>query len=179
VFLCSSSPSALPSYSRSRSCTQCNPFKATTSSDCPSTATPPPALRPCSSRKGTVDTAAVLAKAASLPAPGSGTLPAAGFVRSAEHASRLAAAGGRVQARALAAALAAAVGFHNAAMEPADREVVEGLFRAGDLGVRQQTAVPVLPVDAAPAEVCPHISRSSPHNHLMRATAGCTSGKLH
>jgi ATP-dependent DNA helicase HFM1/MER3 len=57
------------------------------------------------------------------------------FVKSAQQLQRLRLAAERTQAKALSALLVAGVGFHNAAMEPADRALVEELFKAGDLAV--------------------------------------------
>ncbi len=51
------------------------------------------------------------------------------------HASRLAAAAGRVSVKQLRSLLELGVGFHHAAMEAADRELVEALFLAQDLPV--------------------------------------------
>lgn len=106
-----------------------------------STSDPSPNLpHICSSRKGTVDTAAVLVKEAeanSRSSNSSSFSAATGsmFVNSQAQLQRLQAAASRAQAKALGAALTAGVGFHNAAMEPADRELVEGLFKANDLAV--------------------------------------------
>lgn len=58
------------------------------------------------------------------------------FVRDMAQLQRLRAAAANAQAKALAPMLVAGVGFHNAAMEPADRTLVEELFKAGDLAVR-------------------------------------------
>ncbi|WIA13166.1 hypothetical protein OEZ85_006758 [Tetradesmus obliquus] len=99
-----------------------------------------PALVFCNSRKGTMDTAAVLVKGAEADASARGTFPGSAgtgstFVKSQAQLQRLQAAAARAQAKALAVALAAGVGFHNAAMERTDRELVEGLFKANDLAV--------------------------------------------
>jgi replicative superfamily II helicase len=48
---------------------------------------------------------------------------------------RLRTAAENTQAKALASVLVAGVGFHNAAMEPTDRTLVEELFKANDLAV--------------------------------------------
>lgn len=100
---------------------------------------------PCSSRKGTTEAAAALAKGAEARAPVTpftaaaagpgGALPSSSFVRTPQQQQRLRAAAAQAHAKALAAVLVAGVGFHNAAMEPPDRELVEGLFKAGDLAV--------------------------------------------
>jgi ATP-dependent DNA helicase HFM1/MER3 len=52
-----------------------------------------------------------------------------------QQLQRLRAAAASAQAKALASLLVAGVGFHNAAMEPADRALVEDLFKANDLAV--------------------------------------------
>lgn len=57
------------------------------------------------------------------------------------HAERLRAAASQAQTKQLGAALLAGVGFHNAAMEGGDRELVEGLFLAQDLMVRKGSEV--------------------------------------
>ncbi|KAF8067393.1 MER3 [Scenedesmus sp. PABB004] len=118
-----------------------------------------PALVFCNSRKGAMDAAAVLAKAAEAAArgagPGAGALGRPGLppggggggggapgaatgsalVKTAAQLARLQAAAARAQAKALGAALVCGVGFHHAAMEPTDRELVEGLFKANELAV--------------------------------------------
>jgi hypothetical protein len=87
-----------------------------------------------------MDTASVLVKGAEADASARGTFSGASgagsaFVKSQVQLQRLQAAAARTQAKALAVALSAGVGFHNAAMEPADRELVEGLFKSNDLAV--------------------------------------------
>jgi replicative superfamily II helicase len=52
-----------------------------------------------------------------------------------QQLQRLRAAAVNTQAKALASVLVAGVGFHNAAMEPSDRAIVEELFKANDLAV--------------------------------------------
>jgi replicative superfamily II helicase len=52
-----------------------------------------------------------------------------------QHLQRLRAAAANARAKALASLLMAGVGFHNAAMEPADRALVEDVFKANDLAV--------------------------------------------
>jgi ATP-dependent DNA helicase HFM1/MER3 len=91
-----------------------------------------------------MDTAAVLVKGAEADASARGTFPgstgtASTFVKSQAQLQRLQAAAAHTQAKALAVALAAGVGFHNAAMEPADRELVEGLFKSNDLAVSAES----------------------------------------
>lgn len=95
----------------------------------------------CSSRKGTIDAASAIVKEAEAHAQvasysGAGTAPTgSGFVRDVQQLQRLRAAAVSTQAKALASLLVAGVGFHNAAMEPADRALVEDLFKANDLAV--------------------------------------------
>lgn len=95
----------------------------------------------CSSRKGTVDAASTIVKEAEAHAQVAAyTGPAAGstgssFVRDMQQLQRLRAAAVNTQAKALASVLVAGVGFHNAAMEPSDRAIVEELFKANDLAV--------------------------------------------
>lgn len=95
----------------------------------------------CSSRKGTVEAASAIVKeaeahaqVASYSAPGT-TSTGSTFVRDMQQLQRLRAAAADTQAKALASLLVAGVGFHNAAMEPADRAIVEDLFKANDLAV--------------------------------------------
>ncbi|PSC72871.1 putative ATP-dependent DNA helicase HFM1 isoform B [Micractinium conductrix] len=88
-----------------------------------------PSLVFCSSRRGTSDTALQLVKDAGRSGRGSP------YVRDAQQAARLAAAAGGLRDTSLRECLAAGVGYHHAAMEPADREVVERLFIAQDLQV--------------------------------------------
>jgi len=52
------------------------------------------------------------------------------------HADRLRVAASRARTKQLAAVLVVGVGFHNAAMEASDRELVEQLFMAQDMLVR-------------------------------------------
>eukprot|EP00878_Enallax_costatus_P042421 GHUV01049777.1.p1 GENE.GHUV01049777.1~~GHUV01049777.1.p1 ORF type:complete len:363 (+),score=112.88 GHUV01049777.1:73-1089(+) len=91
-----------------------------------------PGLVFCNSRKGTMDTAAILAKEA---AAHSNASTRSVFVKSAQQLQRLQAASSQAKAKGLGAVLVAGVGFHNAAMEPEDRELVESLFKANDLPV--------------------------------------------
>lgn len=99
---------------------------------------------PCSSRKGTSEAAAAIVKEAEAHAQvaaysaGAAGLKGSTFVRDMQQLQRLRAAAANTQAKALAAVLVAGVGFHNAAMEPADRALVEELFKANDLAVREQ-----------------------------------------
>jgi ATP-dependent DNA helicase HFM1/MER3 len=90
-----------------------------------------------------MDTASTLVKGAEADASAHGIYPGAAgtgsaFVKSQAQLQRLQAAAARTQAKALAVALTAGVGFHNAAMEPADRELVEGLFKNSDLAVSRR-----------------------------------------
>lgn len=86
-----------------------------------------PTLVFCASRKGAAEAAGYLA--------GRGA-----YVRDGQHAERLAQAAGRTRNKALAAALAAGVGFHHAAMEAEERSLVEELFLAGLLPVLATTS---------------------------------------
>jgi ATP-dependent DNA helicase HFM1/MER3 len=95
----------------------------------------------CSSRKGTIDAASTIVKEAEAHAQVAAySGPAArstgsSFVRDMQQLQRLRAAAANTQAKALASVLVAGVGFHNAAMEPSDRTIVEELFKANDLAV--------------------------------------------
>lgn len=85
-----------------------------------------------SSRKGTTDTAAIIAKEATTHCNSpTGSL----LVRGTQQLERLQAAAAKAKAKGLGAVLVAGVGFHNAAMEPEDRDLVEGLFKSTDLQV--------------------------------------------
>lgn len=97
-----------------------------------------PSLVFCSSRKGTTETAAHLAREAARAADGGGPHRGTGssFVRDAAQAARLAAGAARLKDGALRECLAAGVGYHHAAMEPEERAAVEALFVAQDLAVR-------------------------------------------
>lgn len=95
-----------------------------------------------SSRKGTIEAAATIVKEAEAQAQvaaysggGGGGPTGSTFVRDMQQLQRLRAAAASTQAKQLAALLVAGVGFHNAAMEPADRSLVEELFKANDLAV--------------------------------------------
>lgn len=55
------------------------------------------------------------------------------YIKDRGQYDRLRSAASKVQAKALSNCLMAGVGFHNAAMEAGDREVVEALFLARDL----------------------------------------------
>lgn len=57
------------------------------------------------------------------------------------HFERLRAAAQQTKSKQLQSAIQAAVGFHNAALEPEDRELVERLFLGHDISVRAQTPV--------------------------------------
>lgn len=95
----------------------------------------------CSSRKGTIDVAAAIVKEAVAHAQVTrqpafaGTTTGSTLVRDVAQLQRLRAAASNTQTKALQSALVAGVGFHNAAMEPADRQIVEELFKASDLAV--------------------------------------------
>jgi ATP-dependent DNA helicase HFM1/MER3 len=91
-----------------------------------------PSLIFCSSRKGTSETAAHLAREAGKHAGRSG---GSTFVRDAGQAARLAAAAAGLKNGQLIDCIAAGVGFHHAAMEPEERAAVEALFIAQDLPV--------------------------------------------
>lgn len=79
-----------------------------------------------------MDTAAILAKEAATQ---SSCSTSSVFVKSIQQLQRLQAAASQAKAKGLAAVLVAGVGFHNAAMEPEDRELVERVFKANDLPV--------------------------------------------
>jgi ATP-dependent DNA helicase HFM1/MER3 len=95
----------------------------------------------CSSRKGTIEAASAIIKEAEAHAQVAAySAPAAAstgsvFVRDVSQHQRLRTAAENTQAKALASVLVAGVGFHNAAMEPTDRTLVEELFKANDLAV--------------------------------------------
>lgn len=94
--------------------------------------------RGCSSRKGTMDAAAALVRDAEARArvgPQTAADTGSVFVKSLQQLQRLQSAAVQVQAKALGAALVAGVGFHHAAMEPADRAIVEELFKENNLSV--------------------------------------------
>jgi hypothetical protein len=57
------------------------------------------------------------------------------FVKNLQQLQQLQAAAARTQDKALAAALTAGVGYHHAAMEPSDRNLVEELFKDSQLHV--------------------------------------------
>jgi ATP-dependent DNA helicase HFM1/MER3 len=109
----------------------------------------------CSSRKGTIEAASAIAKeaeahaqVASYSAAGTGSTGSS-FVRDMQQLQRLRSAAASAQAKALVSLLVAGVGFHNAAMEPADRALVEDLFKANDLAVGAVACLqcqPTLPV---------------------------------
>lgn len=80
-----------------------------------------------------MDTAAILAKEAATQASSS---TCSVFVKTIPQVQRLQAAATQAKAKGLASALMAGVGFHNAAMEPEDRDLVESLFKSNDLPVR-------------------------------------------
>eukprot|EP00775_Hariotina_reticulata_P011878 gene11878-12022_t len=97
-----------------------------------------PTLVFCNSRKGAKDTAETLVKDASARAQVSPQMSAhtgSIFVKSLQQLQHLQAAAARAQDTALAAALSAGVGYHHAAMEPADRSLVEELFKDSQLQV--------------------------------------------
>ena len=83
-----------------------------------------PTLVFCSSRKGASDTALHLAR-------GSGGGGHASYVRNAQQAARLAAVAAGLRGNAaLRECVLVGVGFHHAAMEPAERGAVEQAFVA-------------------------------------------------
>lgn len=59
---------------------------------------------------------------------------------SALQLQHLQGAAAQTKNKALQGVLVTGVGFHNAAMEPEDRALVEGLFKQGDLQVSSQAA---------------------------------------
>ncbi|KAL4857947.1 ATP-dependent DNA helicase MER3 [Chlorella vulgaris] len=103
-----------------------------------------PTLIFCSSRKGTSETAAHLAREAGKHAGRSG---GSTFVRDAGQAARLAAAAAGLKNGQLRDCIAAGVGFHHAAMEPEERAAVEALFIAQDLPVLCTTSTLALGVN--------------------------------
>lgn len=98
-----------------------------------------PSLVFCSSRRGTSETAAALAKAAAQAAGGG--RPSV-FVRDPAQHARLVAAAAKLGDSHLRERVQLGVGYHHAAMEPEQRAAVEALFSAQDLPVRggQQAA---------------------------------------
>lgn len=92
-----------------------------------------PSLVFCSSRRGTSETAAALAKAAAQAAGGG--RPSV-FVRDPAHHARLVAAAAKLGDSHLRECVQLGVGYHHAAMEPEERAAVEALFSAQDLPVR-------------------------------------------
>jgi replicative superfamily II helicase len=62
------------------------------------------------------------------------------YVRDAGHEERLRSAAQHLKNKALQAAIVAGIGFHNAAMENEERAMVEQLFLAHDILVRQRSA---------------------------------------
>lgn len=92
-----------------------------------------PSLVFCSSRRGTSETAAALAKAAAQAAGGS--RPSV-FVRDPAQHARLAAAAASLGDAHLRECVQLGVGYHHAAMEPEERAAVEALFSTQDLPVR-------------------------------------------
>jgi ATP-dependent DNA helicase HFM1/MER3 len=89
-----------------------------------------PALVFCSSRNGTASTAAHISREASRAAGGS--RPSV-LLRDPGHYNRLSQAAANVSDSQLRDCIVSGVGFHNAAVTPEDRAIVESLFRAGDL----------------------------------------------
>lgn len=108
-----------------------------------------PTLVFCSSRKGTGETAAHLAREAAKAGASwrGGAASAAGstFVRDGAQAQRLAAAAGRLKTAALRECVQMGIGFHHAAMEPDERAAIEALFIAQDLPVGALRNVVVQP----------------------------------
>ncbi|PRW56253.1 putative ATP-dependent DNA helicase HFM1 isoform A [Chlorella sorokiniana] len=91
-----------------------------------------PSLVFCSSRRGTSETAAALAKAAAQAAEGG--RPSV-FVRDPAQHARLVAAAARLGDTHLRECVQLGVGYHHAAMEPEERAAVEALFSTQDLPV--------------------------------------------
>lgn len=89
-----------------------------------------PALVFCPSRAGTSSTALHLAREAVRAAGGSRP---SSFLRDPAHHARLVQASANLADAQLKECLVAGVGFHHAAMDPAERAAVEALFRASDL----------------------------------------------
>lgn len=89
-----------------------------------------PALVFCSSRKGTSEAAAHLAREAARQGGAGST-----FVRDAGQRQRLAQAAAGLKNSQLRECIQAGVGFHHAAVEPEERAAVEALFIAQDLPV--------------------------------------------
>lgn len=100
-----------------------------------------PSLIFCSSRKGTSEAAAQLAREAAKHAP-SGRGGGSAFVRDAGQAARLASAAAALKSGQLRDCVALGIGFHHAAMEPEERAAVEALFIAQDLPVRPLFRMP-------------------------------------
>lgn len=63
------------------------------------------------------------------------------FIKTIPQLQRLQQAAAQAKAKGLAAVLVAGIGFHNAAMEPEDRELVESLFKSTDLPVSRARLV--------------------------------------
>lgn len=82
-----------------------------------------------SSRKGTVETANHVASECKK-------LAASPFVRSRAQLERLQHAAGSLSSKPLQQLILAGIAYHHAAMEPEERECVEGLFKAMDILVR-------------------------------------------
>ena len=85
----------------------------------------------CSSRKGTEETAAHLAKGGSR---------GGGYVRDGLQRNALYAAADRVASKALGQALRSGIGLHHGNLEPQDRAAVEKLFLDRALPVQPPTA---------------------------------------
>ncbi len=91
-----------------------------------------PTLVFCASRTGTAATAAHISRQAARAAGGS--RPSC-LLRDPAHHARLSQAASNISDSQLRECIVTGVGFHNAAVTPADRNIVESLFRAGDLAV--------------------------------------------
>lgn len=105
-----------------------------------------PALVFCGSRNGAADAAKELATKAS-------TFRSHPFVRDHAHRSRLAEAASRVSCKALAQTIPHGVGFHTSAVECADRDLCEQLFRGRMLTVLCCTSTLAMGVNL-PAFLC-------------------------
>ena len=105
-----------------------------------------PALVFCNSRDGAASAAKELASKAS-------TFRSHPFVRDGAHRSRLAEAASRVSCKALAQTIPHGVGFHTSALEYADRDLCEQLFRGRILTVLCCTSTLAMGVNL-PAFLC-------------------------
>lgn len=109
-----------------------------------------PALVFCSSRRGTIETATHLAKTArsAATAVGGGRSGAhawrspSSYVRDVAQLQRLQQAAAGLHDKDLAQCVEQGVGYHHAALEPADRAALEALFVAQDLLVSRSVLRP-------------------------------------